>query len=81
MFDRPNAKDGTVTVLVPEDEIANMPRQSLVKIKSYDRRAKKVDGEYIAMVVAKTRSPITRRDERGLTPHIEAAGRASPADC
>jgi hypothetical protein len=52
MFDRPNAKDGTVTVLVPEDEIANMPRQSLVKIKSYDRRAKKVDGEYIAMVVA-----------------------------
>ena len=52
MFDRPNAKDGTVTVLVPEDEICHMPRQSLVKIRSYDRRAKKVEADYIAMVVA-----------------------------
>ena len=52
MFDRPNAKDGTVTVLIPEDEIGNMPRQSLVKIRSYDRRAKKVEADYIAMVVA-----------------------------
>ena len=34
MFDRPGAKDGTVTVLVPEEEIAGMPRQALVKIRS-----------------------------------------------
>lgn len=52
MFDRPSAKDGTVTVLVPEEEIGRMPRQSLVKIKSYDRKAKEVDGEYIGMVTA-----------------------------
>lgn len=26
MFDRPNAKDGTITVLVPEEDIATMPR-------------------------------------------------------
>jgi hypothetical protein len=52
MFDRPNAKDGTVTILVPEDEIANLPRQSLVKIRSFDRRSKEVDGEYFGMVVA-----------------------------
>jgi len=52
MFDRPNAKDGTVTVLVPEDDIATMPRQSLVKIRSYDRKAKAVEADYIGMVVA-----------------------------
>jgi DNA helicase HerA-like ATPase len=52
MFDRPAAKDGTVTLLIPEDEIGNLPRQSLVKIASYDRRAKVVDGEYVGMVVA-----------------------------
>jgi hypothetical protein len=52
MFDRPTAKDGTVTVLVPEDEIGNMPRQSLVRIRSYDRRYKTVEAEYIGVVVA-----------------------------
>jgi hypothetical protein len=52
MFDRPAAKDGTVTILVPEDGIGNFPRQSLVKISSFDRRSKTVDGEYVGMVVA-----------------------------
>lgn len=51
-FDRSNAKDGTVGILVPEDEIANLPRQSLVKVRSYDRRSKTVDGDYVGMVVA-----------------------------
>jgi uncharacterized protein len=52
MFDRPNAKDGTVTILVPEDQIGNLPRQSLVKIRSFDRLSKMVDGDYVGMVVA-----------------------------
>lgn len=52
MFDRPGAKDGTVTVLVPEDGITNLPRQALVKIRSYDRTAKDVEADYIGMVVA-----------------------------
>jgi hypothetical protein len=52
MFDRPSAKDGTVTILVPEDEIGSLPRQSLVKISSFDRRSKTVQGDYVGMVVA-----------------------------
>ncbi|WFT94388.1 ATP-binding protein [Bradyrhizobium barranii] len=52
MFDRPNAKDGTVAIILPEDEIPNLPRQSLVKIRSFDRRSKLVDSEYVGMVVA-----------------------------
>jgi uncharacterized protein len=52
MFDRSGAKDGTVTVLVPEEDIAGMPRQALVKIRSYDRKAKQVEADYIGMVVA-----------------------------
>lgn len=52
MFDRPAAKDGTVTILIPEEEIGNLPRQSLVKIRSYDRRSKTVDGDYVGMVTA-----------------------------
>lgn len=51
-FDRPTAKDGTVGILIPEDEIAGLPRQSLVKIRSYDRRSKTVEGDYVGMVVA-----------------------------
>jgi uncharacterized protein len=37
---------------VPEDDIGRMPRQSLVRIRSYDRRSKQVEAEYIGIVVA-----------------------------
>lgn len=34
MFDLPNSKDNTLTVLLPADEISEVPSQSLVRIKS-----------------------------------------------
>ncbi len=34
MFDTPNSKDNTVTVLLPADQIGKVPSQSLVRIKS-----------------------------------------------
>ncbi len=38
MFDTPRSDDGTVTVLLAADQIARLPRQSLVRIKSADDR-------------------------------------------
>lgn len=51
MFDQPNSKDNTLTVLLPADEIGQVPSQSLVRIKS--RPADKGgDGrQYLAAVV------------------------------
>ena len=34
MYDTPTSKDNTITVLLPSDRIANVPAQSLVRIKS-----------------------------------------------
>lgn len=34
MFDMPNSEDGSVTVLMPGDNIDNLPNQALVRIKS-----------------------------------------------
>lgn len=34
MFDTPGAQDGSITVLLPREEMANVPLQSLVRIKS-----------------------------------------------
>ena len=34
MYDTPTSKDNTVTILLPSDKIANLPSQSLVRIKS-----------------------------------------------
>jgi hypothetical protein len=36
MFDTPYSEDGTVTVLMPKENIEDVPRQSLVRIKSID---------------------------------------------
>lgn len=36
MFDTPYSEDGTVTVLMPKENIEDVPRQSLVRIKSVD---------------------------------------------
>lgn len=38
MFDTPRSDDGTVTVLLAAEQIARLPRQSLVRIKSADDR-------------------------------------------
>lgn len=54
MFDMPSSKDGTVTVLMPANSIADLPGQSLVKIKSApDKRT------YIGAVVE---GPFTEPD-------------------
>lgn len=45
MFDSPRSDDGTVTVLLAADQIARLPRQSLVRIKSQDHRT------YLGVVV------------------------------
>jgi DNA helicase HerA-like ATPase len=39
MFDLPASADGTVTVLLPSDQIEPVPRQSLVRIHSADQRS------------------------------------------
>jgi uncharacterized protein len=39
MFDVPASADGTVTVLLPSDQIEPVPRQSLVRIRSADQRS------------------------------------------
>ena len=38
MFDKPSSKDGTVTVLLPRENIDELPSQALVRIKSRDDR-------------------------------------------
>lgn len=38
MFDMPSSKDGTVTVLLPDENIDELPSQSLVRINSLDDR-------------------------------------------
>ena len=38
MFDIPSSRDGTVTVLLPEETIDELPRQALVRIESRDGR-------------------------------------------
>jgi uncharacterized protein len=47
MFDTPSSDDGTVTVLMSADNIAALPRQSLVRIKSV-----RDDRAYLGVVVA-----------------------------
>ena len=46
MYDLPNSEDGTVTVLLPRDNIPVTPSQSLVRIQSSDDRV------YLGVVVA-----------------------------
>lgn len=45
MFDTPQSKDNTITVLLPKDNISEVPAQSLVRIHSRD------DRKYLGMVV------------------------------
>ena len=46
MFDSPTSEDNSVTVLLADDHIADVPSQSLVRIKSKDGR------RYLGTVVA-----------------------------
>lgn len=52
LFDRPGAEDGTVLALVPEGEIPRVRRNALVRIRSYDRRKRAVEAEYVGVVVS-----------------------------
>jgi hypothetical protein len=38
MFDLPNSEDGTLTVLLPKENLQRAPSQALVRIKSRDKR-------------------------------------------
>jgi DNA helicase HerA-like ATPase len=51
MFDLPNSKDNTVTVLLPADEIGKVPAQSLVRIKSRPTENGGDGRQYLAAVV------------------------------
>lgn len=53
MFDMPSSDDGTVTVVLPRDRLEELPRQSLVRIKSTDKRS------YLGVVV---RGPFAEPD-------------------
>ena len=51
MFDLPNSKDNTLTVLLPADEISEVPSQSLVRIKSRPMDKGGDGRHYLAAVV------------------------------
>jgi hypothetical protein len=53
MFDMPSSDDGTATVLLPRQRLEELPRQSLVRIKSTDKRS------YLGVVV---RGPFAEPD-------------------
>lgn len=52
MFDRPGAEDGTITVLVPEDQIGEVARESYVRIDSIHPRTNEVEAEYLGVVAS-----------------------------
>ncbi|MDQ3007170.1 MAG: ATP-binding protein [Chloroflexota bacterium] len=51
MYDTPTSKDNTVTVLLPSDNIANVPAQSLVRIKSRPIEKGGDNRQYLGAVV------------------------------
>jgi len=51
MYDTPTSKDNTVTVLLPSDNIANVPAQSLVRVKSRPVEKGGDDRQYLGAVV------------------------------
>jgi uncharacterized protein len=52
MFDRPGAEDGTVTVLVPEQQIGTIRRNAYVRIQSINPRSQKTEAEYLGVVAS-----------------------------
>jgi hypothetical protein len=51
MFDTPNSKDNTITVLLPSDEIGKVPSQSLVRIKSRPKEKRGDGRQYLGAIV------------------------------
>lgn len=52
LFDRPNAEDGTVAVLIPRARMADVPLGALVRIDSFDARTRTVEARYVGTVVS-----------------------------
>lgn len=52
MFDRPGSEDGTITALVPEDCIGDVPREAYVRIPSIHPRTNGVEAEYLGVVAS-----------------------------
>lgn len=50
MFDRPGSEDGTVTVLVPEDNVHALRRDAFVRIDSVHPRTGEVDASFVGTV-------------------------------
>lgn len=59
MFDTPVSKDNTITILLPPDQIAKVPSQSLVRIKS---RAKDKGGDGRTYLGAVVQGPFAEPD-------------------
>ena len=57
MFDMPSSKDGTITVLMPQENIDFIPNQSLVRIKSKER-----DGSFRVYLGAVVEGPFSEPD-------------------
>src|SRR5690349_7642820 len=52
MFDRPGTEDGTITVLVPEKQLAVVTRDAFVRIPSVHPRTGDVETEYLGVVTS-----------------------------
>lgn len=52
MFDRPGTEDGTVTVLVPEKQLASVTRNAFVRIPSVNPRTGEVEAEYLGAITS-----------------------------
>lgn len=52
MFDRPGAQDGTVTILIPENEIGGLSLNGFVRIPSIHPRTGRLEAEYLGVVAS-----------------------------
>lgn len=52
MFDRPGTEDGTVTVLVPEKQLAAVTRNAFVRIPSVHPRTGEIEAEYLGAITS-----------------------------
>jgi hypothetical protein len=52
MFDPPNAEDDSIISLIAEENIPSITRGSMVRIASYDRKADRVEANYVGQVIS-----------------------------
>lgn len=64
MFDKPGSRDGTITALVPEQEIHGLAREHYVRIDSVHPRTGEIEGEYVGVVSS---GPFAEPDALGAT--------------